>query len=64
MSWIERSKIEEVQAIAANAFTFLVKAGVQFNNKDLKAIRVPGANLSYGVFDSAQLQGADLRIDA
>ncbi len=61
LNWVERSKTEEVQLIAANAMTLLVKAGVQFNNKDLKGIRVPGADLSYGVFDSAQLQGADLR---
>ncbi len=60
LHWVERSKAEEVQAIAANALTLLVKAGVQFNNKDLKRIRVPGANLSYGVFDSAQLQESDL----
>ncbi len=60
-NWVERSRLEEVQIKAAHAITFLGKAGVQFNNKDLKAIRVPGADLSYGVFDSAQLQGADLR---
>lgn len=50
LNWVERSKTEEVQAIATNALTLLVKAGVQFNNKDLKGIRVPGADLSYGVF--------------
>ena len=61
LNWVERSKTEEVQPIAANALTLLVKAGEQFNNKDLKGVRVPGADLSYGVFDSAQLQGADLR---
>ncbi|KAF9356631.1 hypothetical protein BGX26_004980 [Mortierella sp. AD094] len=45
---------------AANALTILVKAGVQFNGADLRGIRIPGADLSYGVFDGAQLQGADL----
>ncbi|UUM22117.1 WD40 repeat domain-containing protein [Mycoavidus sp. SF9855] len=60
LNWVERSKTEEVQTIAANALTLLVKAGVQFNHQDLKGIRVPGADLSYGVFDSVQLQGADL----
>src|SRR5260363_356141 len=41
--------------------TILVKAGVQFNGADLKGIRIPGADLSYGVFDQAQFDGADLR---
>ncbi|MCX8566541.1 MAG: WD40 repeat [Glomeribacter sp. 1016415] len=61
LSWVERSKTEEVQPMAANALTLLVKSGVQFNGADLKEIRVPGADLSFGIFDSAQLQGADLR---
>ncbi len=60
LNWVERSKTEEVQTIAANALTILVKSGVQFNGADLKGIRVPGADLSGGIFDSAQLQGADL----
>jgi len=46
---------------AANAITILVRAGVEFIDADLEGIRVPGADLSYGMFDSAQLQGADLR---
>jgi WD40 repeat protein len=33
---------------------------VQFNCADLRSIQVPKANLGYGVFESAQLQGADL----
>src|SRR5262249_28726004 len=49
---IERSKTDpEVRKAAANAITILVKAGVQFNSADLKGIRIPGADLSYGVFD-------------
>ncbi len=60
LSWVERSKTEEVKPMAANALTLLVKSGVQFSGADLRGIRVPGADLSFGVFDSAQLQGADL----
>ncbi len=59
---IERSQTDAgVRQAAANAMTILVRAGVQFNGADLKRIQIPGADLSYGVFDSAQLQGADLR---
>ncbi len=59
---IKRSKTDKaVRQAAANAITILVKAGVQFNGDDLRGIQIPGADLSYGVFDSAQLQGADLR---
>ncbi len=61
-AWIERSKVAELSVTvgAANAITVLIKAGVQFNSSDLQGIRIPGADLSYGVFDSAQLQRADL----
>ncbi len=61
-AWIERSKVAELSVTvgAANAITVLIKAGVQFNSADLQDIRIPGADLSYGVFDSAQLQRADL----
>ncbi|BBE10115.1 NB-ARC domain protein [Mycoavidus cysteinexigens] len=59
---IERSKTDaRMRKAAANAITILVRAGVQFNGADLKGIQIPGADLSEGVFDSAQLQGADLR---
>ncbi|KAF9342205.1 hypothetical protein BGX26_008068, partial [Mortierella sp. AD094] len=58
----ERSKVDEsARRAAANAITILVRAGVQFNGADLRGVRIPGADLSYGVFDSAQLEGADLR---
>ncbi|KAF9086824.1 hypothetical protein BGX27_003093, partial [Mortierella sp. AM989] len=61
LSVIEHSKIDETASrAAANAITVLVRAGVQFNRADLQGIRIPGADLSYGVFDSAKLQGADL----
>ncbi|UAW63664.1 NACHT domain-containing protein [Mycoavidus sp. HKI] len=59
---IERSKTDKaVRQTAANAMTVLVRAGIRFNGDDLKGIRIPGADLSHGVFDSVQLQEADLR---
>ncbi|KAG0290269.1 hypothetical protein BGZ98_003526, partial [Dissophora globulifera] len=59
---IELSKTDDkARKAAANAITILVRAGVRFIEEDLKGIRIPGADLSYGQFDSAQLQGADLR---
>ncbi|KAF9177808.1 hypothetical protein BGZ51_008355, partial [Haplosporangium sp. Z 767] len=59
---IELSKTDKEGYIAAaNAITILVRAGIQFNRADLRGIRIPGADLSGGVFDSAQLQGADLK---
>jgi WD40 repeat protein len=61
LAFIEQSKTDEHAACAAaNAITILVKTGVSFNNADLRGIRVPGADLSGGEFDSAQLQEADL----
>ncbi len=59
-NWVERSKTEEVQAIAANALTLLVKADVDMSGRDFKGIRVPGADLSGGQFDQAEFEGADL----
>ncbi|KAG0285965.1 hypothetical protein BGZ98_005273, partial [Dissophora globulifera] len=59
---IELSKVnKEARKAAANAITILTRAGMTFNEKDLKDIQIPGADLSGGQFDSAQLQGADLR---
>ncbi|KAF9995396.1 hypothetical protein BGZ65_008956, partial [Modicella reniformis] len=59
---IEHSKTDmKWCTAAANAITILVRAGVQFIEADLRGIRIPGADLSHGIFDSAQLQGADLR---
>ncbi|KAG0301816.1 hypothetical protein BGZ98_008028 [Dissophora globulifera] len=59
---IELSKTDShVSQAAANAITILVRAGIRFNEANLNGIRIPGADLSYGQFDSAQLQGADLR---
>ncbi len=60
LSWVERSKSEEVQAIAANALTLLVKAGVDLSEQNFNGIRVFEADLSYGKFDQTQFEGADL----
>jgi len=62
LAYIEHSKKDKKwRKAAANAITILVRAGVQFIGADLKGIRISRADLSYGVFDSAQLQDADLR---
>ncbi|KAF9902583.1 WD_REPEATS_REGION domain-containing protein [Linnemannia zychae] len=50
-----------VSRAAANAMTILVKAGVRFNGKDLRSIKIQGADLSGGEFDWTNFQGADLR---
>jgi len=61
-SFIEYSKVDKKWRMAAsNAITILVRVGVEFRYADLKGIQIPGADLSQGVFDSANLQGADLR---
>ncbi|GJJ76164.1 hypothetical protein EMPS_08523 [Entomortierella parvispora] len=52
---------QEWRTAAANAITVLVRAGVCFSHQDLRGIRIPGADLSFAVFDSTQLQEADLR---
>ncbi|KAG0068020.1 hypothetical protein BGZ89_005340 [Linnemannia elongata] len=59
---IDQSKTDSSAAIAAtNAITILVSAGVTFHGEDLRSIKIPGADLSYGQFDSAQFQGANLK---
>ncbi len=60
LNWVERSRTEEVQSIAANALTLLAKAEVDMSGYDFKEIRVPGADLSGGQFDQADFEGADL----
>ncbi len=60
---VEQSKGEEgaqFERGAANALTVLVKAGVQFFGRDFNGIQVPGADLSYGVFDRVQFEEANL----
>ncbi|KAF9920601.1 hypothetical protein FBU30_009552 [Linnemannia zychae] len=62
LDFIEQSKSSEDWSIAAaNAITILVKAGIRFNRADLKKVKIRYADLSNGQFDSAQLEGADLR---
>ena len=61
LNYIEHSKKDRKWSTAAsNAITILVRAGVHFNGADLRGIRVSKADLSCGVFDSAQLQGSDM----
>ncbi|KAF9152960.1 hypothetical protein BG015_004391, partial [Linnemannia schmuckeri] len=60
-SILEQSKTDDKAGMAAaNAITILVRAGIRFNGEDLQSIRIPGADVSNGQFDTAQLQGADL----
>ncbi|KAG0221851.1 hypothetical protein BGX31_009501 [Mortierella sp. GBA43] len=61
LDYIEMSKSDKRWRVAAsNAITILVRIGIQFNCADLRGVQIPRADLGYGVFDSAQLQGADL----
>ncbi|KAG0294647.1 hypothetical protein BGZ96_000760 [Linnemannia gamsii] len=58
---IDQSKTDPTVTIAAtNAIIILVKAGVSFQGADLRCVKIPGADLSIGEFDSAHFQGADL----
>ncbi|KAG0373480.1 hypothetical protein BGX24_011644 [Mortierella sp. AD032] len=58
---LEWSKSDLGSAVAgANAITILVQAGERFSGMDLSGIRIPGANVSEGDFDSAKLVGANL----
>ncbi|KAK3821662.1 MAG: WD40-repeat-containing domain protein [Benniella sp.] len=62
LAYIEYSKKNKKWCTAAaNAITILVRGGEHFIGSDLRGIRIPGADLSYGVFDSVQFQGADMR---
>jgi len=62
LDYIEYSKVDKKwRRAAANAITILTRASVEFRSTDLQGVRIPGADLSHGVFDSANLQGADLR---
>ncbi len=58
---IELSKKDERYAVcAANSITVLARARTAFSDIDFRGIRIPGANISYGILDNTQLQGADL----
>jgi uncharacterized protein YjbI with pentapeptide repeats len=55
---VEQFKTDANAAIAAaNAITILVRTGVRFNDIVFRGIRIPGADLSDGQFDSSYLQG-------
>jgi WD40 repeat protein len=59
---IDLSKVDASAAIAAaNAITILARADVNFNGADLQGVKISGADLTEGQFDSVQFQGADLR---
>ncbi|KAG0301433.1 hypothetical protein BGZ97_002782, partial [Linnemannia gamsii] len=61
-SVVDRSKVDATAVIAAtNAITILVKAGATFHGADLRSVKIPGADLSHGQFDSVRFQGANLR---
>ncbi|KAG0046915.1 hypothetical protein BGZ83_007943 [Gryganskiella cystojenkinii] len=49
-----------VGVAASNAMTILVCAQICFNGADLRRACIPGANLTGGQFDSAQLQEANV----
>ncbi|KAG0288350.1 hypothetical protein BGZ96_007854 [Linnemannia gamsii] len=58
---VEKSKSDTSMATAAsNSMTILVRAAVTFHGHDFRGIRIPGADLSGGQFDSALFQEADL----
>ena len=62
LAFIDLSKTDvKWRTAAANAITILVRAGEQFKGANLRGVQIPGADLSYGMFDSAHFQGADLR---
>ena len=50
-----------VEIASANAMTVLNRARVSFSGLDLHGVRIKGANLSQGMFDSVDFRGADLR---
>ncbi|KAF9325736.1 hypothetical protein BG006_010784, partial [Podila minutissima] len=53
-------KDASVSQAASNAITILVRAAQHFHGADLRGIQIPNANLTGGLFDSAQLNGANL----
>ncbi|KAK3823376.1 MAG: hypothetical protein J3Q66DRAFT_437746 [Benniella sp.] len=61
-NYIEHSKKDaKWRIVASNVITILVRAGIRFIGADLRSIRIPGADLSFGIFDSAQFQDADFK---
>ena len=61
LDYVERSKTcIDIDCAAANAITILVRTGMRFTSHDLRGIRIPGADISSGWFDRAQLQKAHM----
>ncbi|KAF9082109.1 hypothetical protein BGX23_012796 [Mortierella sp. AD031] len=61
IAMLEESKTFSTASMAAsNAITILVKSGMRFNSADLRTIKIRGANLTEGEFDSADLRESDL----
>ncbi|WP_161566178.1 NACHT and WD40 repeat domain-containing protein [Mycoavidus cysteinexigens] len=61
LDWMKASKaLDGFEKAAANALTILVKAGGRLSGLDLSNIKVPGADLRYGVFDRTQFREANL----
>jgi uncharacterized protein YjbI with pentapeptide repeats len=54
-----KTNVKVTQAVA-NALSIWVRAAVPFNNMDLRGIRIPGADLCAGQFDSVDFEGAEL----
>ncbi len=58
---IERSKTDSAIAVASgNAATVLNVSGVNLCGRDWPRVRIPGANLRYGILAHSNLLGADL----
>ncbi|KAG0278679.1 hypothetical protein BGZ95_003407 [Linnemannia exigua] len=61
LNMIETSKSPSyTSCAAANAITILVQAGFRFNGRDLKGVKIQGADLTGGCFDYANFKGANL----
>ncbi|MGI9214581.1 MAG: ankyrin repeat domain-containing protein, partial [Gammaproteobacteria bacterium] len=54
-------EVENIDIVASKSITILNAARVVFTNMDLSKTQIPGANLSYGIFDGTNFEGADLR---
>ncbi|KAF9924567.1 U3 snoRNP protein [Linnemannia zychae] len=56
-----RAENNSCQNLAANAMTILIRSGMLFNGADLRGLKIKGANLTGGCFDSADFRDSDLR---
>ena len=50
----------DISTASANAISTLNSLGLSFSGKDLKGIKIKGADLSYAIMDSVNLEGSDL----